>query len=1244
MTSRPIWKTRPVFITSTFRDMQAERDHLRAHVFPELEERLRERFCHLEPIDLRWGVETRSAGDEHMRDVLVLKVCLAEIERSRPFLIALIGDRYGWVPPEERMRAAAQEAGYQGDVAERSVTALEIEFGVLENPDQRKRSRFYFREPLPYSQMDRKTAAAYSDAYSDDAVVVANYARLEPLKARIRAKLQEWGTPDRVRTYRAEWDPKAGSVVGLEAWGRQVRDDLWADLEAKIAAAAYADDQPDTWQRQESLALEQFVETESRDFVGREELLHRLVAFAASPAPAGDTHKQGICLVGPSGSGKSAVFAKLFRELERPDVLLLGHAAGVSGPSVQVDAVLRRWISELAERLGTPDPAGDDAASREELEQAFGRLLSQAAAASQRVVCLIDALNQFERTPAGRYVTWFPRLLHENVRLVATAMCGTESAALAERPWCETLEIAPLTEPEGRGIVAAICERYRKTPSAEVTAALISKCLPDGTPAAGSPLWLELAVQDLLLLDADDFARSDRDPTGGTPEQRLHALLLHTAESLPSDVEALYDHLLDRTEKIHGAAWARGFANLIALSRSGWRAQDIEALLPAVTGAPWDPLRFAALRRSFRAHLVQRGAQGQWDFFHAQTRTAVLRRLGEREPAGTAPRLHSVIADHLASLDTADPVHETGLMYHLIAADDRDRAARYYSSDLTLGELVGATRCLADHTAVYGDVDPNPGLEWVTSLLKLPEIADSQLGLLCNRFLFDLEDALLNVVQLSTRESLLASAFASLELLAASDPSNMRRQHDLWASHSKVGIVRMAQGDLAGALESHRAALAISARLAASDPSNMGWQHDLSVSHNNVGDVHVAQGDLAGAVESYQSALAISARLAASDPSNMGWQRGLSVSFSKVGDVRMAHGDLAGAVESYQAALAISVRLAASDPSNADWQQEVSVSHDRVADARMAQGDLAGALESYRAYLAISARFATADPINGLWQRDLSVNHEKIGDVREAQGDLAGALESYRAALAIREGLTAVDPSNAGWQSDLSVSHSKVGNVRVAQGDLAGALESYRAALAISKRLVASDPSNMGRQRDVSVSLSQVGDVCMAQRDLAGALESYRAVLAISERLAASNRSNASWQRDLWVSCSKLAITLDSINDGRANELWQRAYEILQSITDRGLYISPQDEQVLNALRQMAGRPGSRTPSSDTSAASARPGRIEPTVETPRPHADADPQAAAKASAQYVTALTEWQKLPVWKRLITPKPERPTGI
>ena len=67
MASAP-WRTRPVFVSSTFKDMQAERDYLRQVVFPRVEEELRKGRIQLEPIDLRQGVETADLPSEVARD------------------------------------------------------------------------------------------------------------------------------------------------------------------------------------------------------------------------------------------------------------------------------------------------------------------------------------------------------------------------------------------------------------------------------------------------------------------------------------------------------------------------------------------------------------------------------------------------------------------------------------------------------------------------------------------------------------------------------------------------------------------------------------------------------------------------------------------------------------------------------------------------------------------------------------------------------------------------------------------------------------------------------------------------------------------------------------------------------------------------------------------------------------------------------------------------------------------------
>ena len=83
-------------------------------------------------------------------------------------------------------------------------------------------------------------------------------------------------------------------------------------------------------------------------------------------------------------------------------------------------------------------------------------------------------------------------------------------------------------------------------------------------------------------------------------------------------------------------------------------------------------------------------------------------------------------------------------------------------------------------------------------------------------------------------------------------------------------------------------------KLAAADPGNAEWQRDVSVSLDRVGDVRLAAGDRAGALAAYEESLAIMRKLAAPDPGNAQWQRDVSVSLDKVGDVRRAAGDRAG--------------------------------------------------------------------------------------------------------------------------------------------------------------------------------------------------------------------------------------------------------------------------------------------------------------------------------------------------------------
>jgi nephrocystin-3 len=88
-------------------------------------------------VDLRWGITEEQANEGQ-----VLPLCLAEIERSRPYFIGLLGERYGWIPDTIRPEVIARETWLKEHVQGRtSVTELEILFKAGLEVMRVKRSR-----------------------------------------------------------------------------------------------------------------------------------------------------------------------------------------------------------------------------------------------------------------------------------------------------------------------------------------------------------------------------------------------------------------------------------------------------------------------------------------------------------------------------------------------------------------------------------------------------------------------------------------------------------------------------------------------------------------------------------------------------------------------------------------------------------------------------------------------------------------------------------------------------------------------------------------------------------------------------------------------------------------------------------------------------------------------------------------------------------------------------------------------
>ena len=72
---------RTIFVSSTFKDMQAERDAIRDIVAPMINEKAYSHGDRIDFCDLRWGISTQEM-DSNEGSKKVLDVCLREIDRS----------------------------------------------------------------------------------------------------------------------------------------------------------------------------------------------------------------------------------------------------------------------------------------------------------------------------------------------------------------------------------------------------------------------------------------------------------------------------------------------------------------------------------------------------------------------------------------------------------------------------------------------------------------------------------------------------------------------------------------------------------------------------------------------------------------------------------------------------------------------------------------------------------------------------------------------------------------------------------------------------------------------------------------------------------------------------------------------------------------------------------------------------------------------------------------------------------
>ncbi len=435
-----------VFVSSTFRDMAAERERLASHAWPALRTLCESRAVTFTDVDLRWGITREQAerGD-------VLPICLAEIDASRPYFIAILGERYGWVPDEIPEHLVTQMSWLEEQQG-KSVTELEIAYGVLNDPSMHSRAFFYFRD---------ESASHAAGAVETDPRAVE---MLAALKDRIRrcpgVRLREG-----FRT--------------AEELAVQVVDDLRTDINLEFPA----DTTPDATKR-DRLAHAAYAGARSYAYIERPEAYGALDEYLRGGG-------QPLVVTGDSGSGKSALLANWVARVRgtRPDVAVVEHYCGAGADAADWAAMCRRIGGELEAATGVELELPSN---RSALLPAFRGALHRIPAA-HKVVIVVDGLNQLEDREAAPDLSWLPDELPDNIRLVISTLPGRPLAEARRRGWAES-KVGPLQQPETAELIRRYLSLYRQGLDEGLVQRIVA------TPQTANPLFVRILLDELRVV------------------------------------------------------------------------------------------------------------------------------------------------------------------------------------------------------------------------------------------------------------------------------------------------------------------------------------------------------------------------------------------------------------------------------------------------------------------------------------------------------------------------------------------------------------------------------------------------------------------------------------------------------------------------------------------------------------------------------------------------------------------------
>lgn len=585
-----------IFLSSTFRDMNSERDTFVKRYASALRQLAKERGVFVTFVDLRCeppspipppavppmsGCPTdREVSASELPRVRafaggvtvaqatggeVVHICLKQLQESRYF-VNFLGLRYGWSPAKEDLTAQTfDNYGHMINsyIPGRSVTEVEVISGALgwgaKAVCAPTNAFFYMRADAFCDGI----SADQKDAFVDADPKVQR--KLMDLKRRIRARAAESDKYDGLAVSKAK-------LPFVECCREYEQPEDFAKLLYDDLLVAIKRDFP---QKKIRSALDEqfmrhlhFASQHCRVYVGHQDVQRQIDEYVAGAGTAAEPRKP-LIIVGDSGSGKSAALSNWMMKASAVQGFVLPHFCGSAENSSSHDGIIQRLAAELKRAFGFEAELPEDTNELMELVPKWIRL----ACVKTPVTIILDGMDQ-AMDPEASKLPWLPlKGLPRNCSLLlSTAKDTPLYDTLARRSWLDSIVMIPkLSMDDKEEVVTKVLKNNHKTLE-DYLLLMIAKAKNTATP-----LFLHMVLEELMA---------------NAVFETLHSLIVMCLKQ--SSANELAKLVLERLEGQFSATVVRALFSYVEASRFGMSEMELmEALKMAQ--ADWSHL-FAAVR------------------------------------------------------------------------------------------------------------------------------------------------------------------------------------------------------------------------------------------------------------------------------------------------------------------------------------------------------------------------------------------------------------------------------------------------------------------------------------------------------------------------------------------------------------------------------------------------------------------------------------------------------------------------